>query len=110
MLRIVATALSLFILADAANAQGPVCKRGAQEFNDGATVCECPSLLGNAELGGSARITSQRYVCSQGAWRRVQEDPCVDVTFYKNAAAAMSVYARLQKRFCQQLPNDDDDD
>src|SRR5262245_11167329 len=105
MLRFLLVALSVLLVAEAAQAQGPVCKRGAQEFTEGATVCECPNLLGNAELGGSARITSQRYMCSQGSWRRVQEDPCVDVTFYKNAAAALSVYERLQKRFCSQLSN-----
>src|SRR4051794_7920948 len=109
MLRIVATVSGLLLVATAAQAQGAMCKRGAQEFTEGATVCECPSLLGNAELGGSARITSQRYVCSQGSWRRVQDDPCTDVTFYKNAAAAMTVYRKLQKSFCTQLSNDDDD-
>lgn len=56
----------------------PTCDYAGQSYSAGATVCECPSLVGEGGLasGGAAKVTSRRLACSAEGWKSADKHVC----------------------------------
>jgi hypothetical protein len=81
------------------------CDYAGQSYSAGATVCECPSLIGEGGLasGGAAKVTSRRLVCSSEGWKSA-DNMCVDLKYATSSASARDDLDRLNQQYCPRLP------
>ena len=83
----------------------PTCDYAGQSYSTGATVCECPSLVGEGGFltGGDARVTSRRVVCSSEGWKST-DSMCFDVKYKGTSASGHADFDRLTAQYCPRLP------
>lgn len=91
----------LLLATTPALAQQDACRNAGMEYSNGATMCECPSLVGAAghATGGSAKVVSRRLECKNGDW--VASDMnCVELNYATSSANAPGEHQRLHTMYC----------
>lgn len=83
----------------------PTCDYAGQSYSAGATVCECPSLVGEGGLasGGAAKVTSRRLACSAEGWKSA-DSMCVDLKYATSSASGRDDLDKLNQQYCPRLP------
>ncbi|MEY9415105.1 hypothetical protein ABIF69_001547 [Bradyrhizobium japonicum] len=83
----------------------PTCDYAGQSYSAGATVCECPSLVGEGGFatGGDAQVTSRRMVCSSEGWKSA-DSMCFDAKYKSSSASGHDDFNKLNAQYCPRLP------
>jgi hypothetical protein len=83
----------------------PTCDYAGQSYSAGATVCECPTLVGEGGFatGGDAQVTSRRMVCSSEGWKSA-DSMCFDVKYKNTSASGHADFDKLNAQYCPRLP------
>jgi hypothetical protein len=81
------------------------CDYAGQSYSAGATVCECPTLIGEGGFatGGDAQVTSRRVVCSSEGWKSA-DSMCFDVKYKNTSASGHADFDKLNAQYCPRLP------
>src|SRR5258705_1392194 len=98
--------LTAFVLVDPTAALSlTTCDYAGQSYSAGATVCECPTLVGEGGFitGGDAQVTSRRLVCSSDGWKSA-ESMCVDLKYKGSSASGHDDFDKLNAQYCPRLP------
>jgi hypothetical protein len=76
------------------------CKNAGVEYTEGATICECPTVkgeAGHATGGPMGSVTSRRLVCKAGSWQFAGTN-CAEVT--AGAGYIFAEHKKFQEMYC----------
>ena len=97
--------VSLFLISASARvgAQQTTCLNAGQEYGIGATICECPSIIGSGRTGsgGRTQIVGRRLMCNRSGEWIPADNACVDITSAGFVAA--EDFPKYHAMYCPQV-------